>query len=104
MLIPPEFAANSELPDSKNGSYEPLYVFEDKDGNFLHPTRKAVEFLVNYCKNADTSGDKKCRIQNEYDAVEDKKIEQEVDSLDLSPLQNSLRMKEAIGFGKSKNG
>jgi len=44
--FPPEMSYNPEIPTSVFGNYEPVYVFEDKNGNFLQPTLKVVEFIV----------------------------------------------------------
>lgn len=40
------FASNPELPHSRNGSYEPIFVFQDKDGVYLEPVWKAVELIL----------------------------------------------------------
>jgi hypothetical protein len=45
--IPPEMAANAEIPSTMFGSYEPLYVFENAAGEYLKPTLKVVEFIIN---------------------------------------------------------
>jgi hypothetical protein len=42
----PIVAHNLELPLSINGSYEPIYVFEDANGNVLPLNIKVVEFIV----------------------------------------------------------
>lgn len=44
--VPPEYSYNPEIPDSRNGSYEPLFPFEDGDGNPLPLNIKACEFIV----------------------------------------------------------
>lgn len=38
----PDVIRVKELPETGNGSYEPLYVFEDKNGNFLEPNLRAA--------------------------------------------------------------
>ncbi len=42
--------ANPETPDALNGDYLPIYVFEDKKGTYLPPTRKVLEFILNFMK------------------------------------------------------
>lgn len=46
MWRPPEMVICEELPESKNGLYEPLYVFEDGDRNPLPLNLKVVEIIV----------------------------------------------------------
>jgi hypothetical protein len=43
---PPEVAYNSELPESINGSYEPLYVFQDERYNSLPLRLDVIQFIV----------------------------------------------------------
>jgi len=47
--FPPEVCLNPELPDSIHGSYEPIYVFEDKDGNSLPLVLRVVQIIVRNC-------------------------------------------------------
>jgi len=46
MFAPGNLVMNSEIPDSKNGDYVPVYVFESGTGMYLPVTRKVVEFLI----------------------------------------------------------
>jgi hypothetical protein len=46
-----ELVHNPELPHSENGSYEPLHVFKDKNGNFLRPNLKVIEIICNALEN-----------------------------------------------------
>lgn len=39
-------ASNPELPNSRNGSYEPVFVFQNKDGVYLEPIWAAIELLM----------------------------------------------------------
>ena len=52
--IPPEKSLIRELPLSYQGSYEPIFVFEDKDGNFLEPNIKVVEFIIDHLRNVES--------------------------------------------------
>ena len=37
---------NPEIVSSENGTYEPVFIFEDKGGFFLEPIWRAVELMV----------------------------------------------------------
>jgi hypothetical protein len=53
--FPPEVCMLEELPESVRGSYEPIYVFEDKDSNALPLKLEVVQFLVQQCLKPKTS-------------------------------------------------
>lgn len=46
MWCPPEIALKKELPESYQGTYEPIFVFEDKNGQPLPITQKVLEVIV----------------------------------------------------------
>lgn len=46
MWAPGNLTKSPELPDSGNGDYVPVYVFEGRDGNYLPPNEKVVRFLI----------------------------------------------------------
>ena len=52
---PPEVCLNPELPDSINGSFEPIYVFEDKFGRALPLNGRVVEIIINRIMQPSTS-------------------------------------------------
>jgi hypothetical protein len=35
-----------EIVSSENGSYEPVWVFSDKNGDYIRPIQRAVEFIL----------------------------------------------------------
>lgn len=43
---PGNLTANRETPDAYNGDYVPVYVFENKNGEYLPPNEKVVRFLI----------------------------------------------------------
>ena len=77
---PGNLTASPETPDASNGDYLPIYVFEDKKGNHLAPTRKVVEFLVSACEG---KVDKDAVIDERI--IEEKEIAYMVDSFDDHP-------------------
>lgn len=95
--------ANKELPESENkGTYEPFWVFSDKKGNYLRPTMKAVQFLVEFTqKTARVPSMTRASELREEDQIQlDKEIAEFMDRLDTSPLLNSLEMRDAVGYTK----
>lgn len=94
---PPEIAISRELPDSKYGSYEPIYVFEDKNGNALPLLLKVAEIIMHSkFNNHETVNDKMCRLQAEQD-LKDEKIQQYVeDMVETSDVMSNLHFGEGI--------
>ena len=93
--IPPEKAYNAELPHSRNGSYEPLFVFEDRYGRPLEITYKALEFII----GADNRVREKFTDRSEE--IKAQEIEQIKDEIDSSPVQNALHLGQGIGYGNN---
>lgn len=97
--FPPEVTYTRELPDSSQGSYEPIYVFEDKDRNYLAPNLKVLEFII-------TMAEKPKKVsQSELRAELEKKDQQEINdimnALDLqTDLGAALSLGEAVGYRK----
>lgn len=90
-----------ELPESHSGSFEPVFVFEDKQGNFLPPTLKVVEFIVgkyNSDLNSFNSDRRKLELENLAKAQEDDELKHFIDAIDISPVQNALHLHEGIGY------
>lgn len=71
-------AFNKELPDSINGDYIPVYVFEDGKGKYLPPNRKVVDFILAYFRGNVT----KDGIPSEayLEEQETRRIEDELDN------------------------
>lgn len=96
--FPQSLVKNEETPAVKNGDYEPFYVFQDKYGNYLEPTRKVVEFIFYAMMKGRASTEQD--IMNEILIKEDQEIQTFMDMIDTSPIGNALRMKEAVGYSK----
>lgn len=93
--FPPEVAHNETLPESSQGSYEPLFVFQDKDANPLPVTLKVVEILVAFDH----------AMRSRQPALQDKALQELsetaefnalLDSIDVSWVASLLHTKEAI--------
>src|SRR5689334_2025398 len=71
--FPQSLVKNEETPAVKNGDYEPFYVFQDKYGNYLEPTRKVVEFIFYAMMKGRASTEQE--IMNEILIKEDQEIQ-----------------------------
>ena len=93
--VTPENAFNMEIPESVMGTYEPVYVFESASGEYLIPTLKVVEFIMNF-----SMGDRRVMNATERktlaELAEDKEVKEFIDSLDCSLIQNALHLREAV--------
>jgi hypothetical protein len=95
--FPPEIAYSEEVPDSRFGSYEPLYVF-DKEGTILPLRLRVIEIIMKSISEYKSPTDR--RIEKENKKISDEKLEQEyfdrvIDGSD-SGLGLQLHWKEAI--------
>lgn len=87
---PGNLTANRELPDATNGDYVPVYVFENKRGEYLPPNEKVARFLI-----AAVYGKiKKDEIPSQA-YMEEKEIQAQVESMDDHPSWFQTRPGEA---------
>lgn len=95
--FPPEVAMNDELPDSKNGSYEPIYVF-DRESQALPLNLQVVQFIVHTCLKPKKSGQfKKSLFVANKEAQERKAFSADLDTLqDEGPLVSQFHDGSAI--------
>jgi hypothetical protein len=71
--FPPELSFNANVPESIQGSYEPFFVFEDKNGNYLDPTLKAIEFIILASRNPGQPRTP-AEIKQMHDRVQEKEV------------------------------
>lgn len=90
MWIPPAaLQGNPELVNSHEGSYEPIYVFEDAKGQYLEPNFRVVELIVGHLH--------KPRVAELTDAERlTQEIKEHESRIDTSGVQNALHLHEAI--------
>lgn len=96
---PPELVINEELPESNKGSFEPLYVFEDKNGKALPLNQLVIELLLYHtCGRPKSSPDKiRIAIQDEMAEKEAKLDKETEEGLDVSTdIQSNLHFGEGI--------
>lgn len=95
--FPPEVSYNPELPNSTQGSYEPVFVYEDKFGRALPVTFKSLEYILHCASMPKVSREQReLEIMNELKEIEDREVEVFKDMIDTSVVQSQLHMKEAI--------
>lgn len=91
-----------ELPESeRRGTYEPFYVFEDTNHNYLEPNLKAIEFLIEFSRRQNIlPGDRASQLRTEAEEADRRQYQRDYDAIDSSPIQNALHLKEGVGYGK----
>jgi hypothetical protein len=96
----PDVACNPEIPESQWGSYEPIYVFQDKNGKALELNLKVCEFIVSRAEKP-THITAEERVQELLDK-EDAEVKFYEDYLEVSPITNALHLGEAVGYTGGK--
>lgn len=102
--LSPERVYTPDLPDTVNGSYECIYVFQDKNGNSLPLDLEICQFIAyTLSKNRDRLKEKNL-IEDELQRKEKKLDQLDVDILDdASPLMaTQLHIGEAISMKRGK--
>ena len=78
---PGNLTANKETPDAMNGDYLPVWVFEDKFGNYIAPTEKSVTFLIKVMEGKVTKDD-----EPSQEMLDEKEINYQIESMDTHPM------------------
>jgi hypothetical protein len=87
------------------GSYEPLWVFLDKNNNYLEPNLKVVQFIVNFSRTKTnlSPGERKALL----DKAEDREVAQFMGMLEdegRTPIESLLHTREAVSMHISEKG
>jgi hypothetical protein len=95
---PPDIAYTKELPNSAQGSYEPIYVFESGKGDRLPLNKRVVEIIMHGVFNtSETEKDRACRMKAAEDLKELKEQEYFEDALECSSdIMSNLHFGEGI--------
>lgn len=97
MWFGPDVVLHDELPESKNGSYEPLYVFEAKKGEALPLNLKVIEFIISRIRKPKSSPALlKSVIQDDKEARAMMQRKLDEDYLEVSPMTSNLHFGEGI--------
>lgn len=105
--FPPEQVQNPELPEAcREGSYEPLYLFEGADGRPLPLNLQVVKIIVHRCLNPSSK-------QAIKDAIAEEMLEQEkvsdyadgelIGSITSSPMESLLHFGEGVSLHTKNN-
>lgn len=92
---------NSEIFGSEYfGSYEPLWVFQDKDGNFLQPNWKVIEIIIHWNHNREVKSP--ADMERDEEAWYAKQEQQEFERLDdeMPTVVSKLASREGITVPK----
>jgi hypothetical protein len=98
MWFSPEVVLHDELPETNQGSYEPLYVFEGSKGDSLPLRKDVVEFLVARIRKPKSSSALiQSVIAQDLEDKEKKQDQFDKDYLDVSTdIQSNLHFGEAV--------
>lgn len=96
--FPPEVVQSKELPLSYQGSYECIHVFENGKNEYVVPTQKIVDFLIDMANRPVRMTPEERR--DIYLKIEDQEVQEFIDSLEISSVANALHMKQGTGYTK----
>lgn len=98
--IPPELvASNKELVLASQGSYEPIYTFEDSKRFYLEPNIKVLNFILDQAEKHHHIT--KEEIMNELKDKEEKEVLAFMEAMDYqSDIGAALSLGEGIGYRK----
>ena len=102
----PAVTFSAELPDSVNGSYEPIYVFQDAHGGQLPLSLKVVELICSAMFNRppDKSTIRQ-GIAKDLEVKEKASDERIAEATEMSsPIGSLLSTGEALAYGPHKGG
>jgi hypothetical protein len=97
--IPAELCSTRELPNSKQGSYEPIYTFEDGDRLYLEPNIKVLDFIITMAEKPHHIT--KEELMNELLEKEKKEVQAIMEAMDYrSDIGIALHMNAGVGYGQ----
>lgn len=100
---PPQFCNQEELPESRRGSYEPIYVFQDKRGNALPVKKAVIEYIIHtrfQPKESDLH--RKTRYQAEDEAISAADSAYYEDALEVNGSVTDLLLHHGEGIAMPK--
>jgi len=96
--FPPELVYHEDLPDSNVGSYEPIYVFQDADGNALPPVWRVVQLIIHAIMNPVSPTLRKSQLELEAEKMKNEEYVRDLESVggEVSPVEERFARKEAV--------
>jgi hypothetical protein len=85
---------NKELPNSYDqGTYEPFWVFQDKQGNYLDVTMKVIQFFIGFTGQSSRANahERAQQMRDDDKKALDQEIEDFMNIVDNSDIGASLR-------------
>lgn len=102
--MPPELMSSLDLPESNNGSYETLYVFQDKHGKALPLNQKVIEFMLYYIRRPASSmlvksviNDEMLAMDEKFDKYFDNEVETSSDVISLLHSGEAIQVPSNFG-------
>ena len=95
-LVPPSQINLIDLPEARQGSYEPIYVFEDSKGNALPLNVRVVELVADHVRMPKDHSGIRQRIESEFAHKDEDEINFHMDAAEVSTICNQLHQGEAI--------
>lgn len=97
--MPPELAYHSDLPESNRGSYEPIYVFADKNNEPLPLNWRVCEIVVDSVENRPRPAETREVLQKYFDTEQAAEIAEYEAASDASRMASMLHGGSASGYG-----
>jgi len=97
--IPPAYAYTPDIPDSSEGSYEPIYVFQDAAGNALPVVEEFVDKVIDTILHPQLPGHRAALLRSEEETALNKEIEfnkMVLEDQGRSWIGHRLHSKEAV--------
>lgn len=90
---------NAEISTDEGGTYEPFWVFEDGKGNYIDPSLKVVQFIVEFARSSvkASPGERKALIER-AEEEEVKEYMNELEGSGRTPIESLLHTREGISM------
>jgi hypothetical protein len=95
---PPEIVHHEDLPESNRGSYEPIYVFQDANGNALPPVWRAVQLIIYAIMNPVSPALRKSQLELEAEKMKNEEYMRDLEAIggEVSPVEERFARGEAV--------
>ena len=101
--FPPSMTYHPDIISARNGDYVCIYVFQDKNRNFLPPLFKVVDIIINQVLKDKDWAKEKNKIEEEEAGLEAKETNEIYEAI-RTKYENTATQAEtgAVGYVKSK--
>jgi hypothetical protein len=88
-----------EMEDERAGYYEPFFVFEDGKGEYLKPTLKVVQFIINFARqDVKTTDSERKRLVELAEDAEIKNFMNLIEEHGRTPTESLLHSREGVSM------